>query len=61
MLAAVPGVVGAKAAASWKFWLEGLWWSGLRLTESLDLWWDRLGLGGTEWWRMWKGPVPGSR
>lgn len=26
-----------------------------------DLWWDQLGLGGSTWWRMWKGPVPGSR
>jgi hypothetical protein len=24
----------------------------------LDAWWDKLGLGDTEWWRMWKGPVP---
>jgi hypothetical protein len=24
----------------------------------LDAWWDRLQLGNTEWWRMWKGPVP---
>lgn len=24
----------------------------------LDAWWDTLGLGDTEWWRMWKGPLP---
>jgi hypothetical protein len=24
----------------------------------LDAWWDRLELGNTAWWRMWKGPVP---
>jgi hypothetical protein len=24
----------------------------------LDAWWDKLGLGETEWWRMWKGPLP---
>lgn len=24
----------------------------------LDAWWDRLGLGDTEWWRMWKGSLP---
>jgi hypothetical protein len=24
----------------------------------LDAWWERLGLGDTDWWRMWKGPVP---
>lgn len=26
---------------SWKFYLEGLWCSGLRLSESLELYWDR--------------------
>jgi len=26
---------------SWKHYLRGLWLSGLRLAESLDLWWDR--------------------
>ena len=26
---------------SWRFYLRGLWLSGLRLEESLDLWWDR--------------------
>ncbi len=41
MLKAVPGVVGQAAAQSWKRYLEGLWTSGLRLGESLDLWWDR--------------------
>ncbi|HMZ22296.1 MAG TPA: FecR domain-containing protein, partial [Blastocatellia bacterium] len=24
----------------------------------LDIWWNKLGLGDTEWWRMWKGPLP---
>ena len=24
----------------------------------IDAWWDRLELGDTTWWRMWKGPVP---
>lgn len=24
----------------------------------LDAWWKKLGLGDTEWWRMWKGPLP---
>ena len=24
----------------------------------LDGWWDKLGLGNTDWWRMWKGPLP---
>jgi len=27
----------------------------------LDLWWDALGLGDTNWWRMWKRPWPSSR
>jgi integrase len=26
---------------SWKYLLRGLWWSGLRLEEALELWWDR--------------------
>ena len=26
----------------WKQLLHGIWWSGLRLEESLNLWWDRL-------------------
>ncbi len=40
MLAAVPVVVDNAAAASWEFYLRGLWASGLRLTESLGLRWD---------------------
>lgn len=24
----------------------------------IDAWWDKLELGDTEWWRMWKGPIP---
>ncbi len=30
-----------RAASSWQHYLEGLWCSGLRLEESLELWWDR--------------------
>jgi integrase len=41
MLIATPKVVGDAAADSWRFLLTGLWWSGLRLGEALDLWWDR--------------------
>jgi hypothetical protein len=26
--------------------------------KMLDAWWDKLELGDTEWWRMWKGPLP---
>lgn len=40
MLAAMPGEVGADTAAQWQHYLRGLWASGLRLSESLDLWWD---------------------
>ncbi len=40
MLAKTEKVVGTEAAMSWKHYLEGLWWSGLRLAESLDLYWD---------------------
>lgn len=26
----------------------------------LDLWWNQLGLGTADWWRMWEGPVPST-
>lgn len=26
--------------------------------QMLDLWWNQLGLGDTNWWRKWKGPWP---
>jgi len=41
MLAKVPEVVGPGAAPAWSHYLRGLWTSGLRLSESLELWWDR--------------------
>jgi integrase len=41
MLAVVDAVVGAAASGAWKFYLQGLWTSGLRLAESLELYWDR--------------------
>jgi len=41
MLAKVSAVVGDKTAESWRHYLRGLWWSGLRLAESLELTWDR--------------------
>jgi integrase len=31
----------AAVVAGWRFYLKGLWWSGLRLGESLELYWDR--------------------
>ncbi|MEX2310641.1 MAG: tyrosine-type recombinase/integrase [Pirellulales bacterium] len=40
MIANVAKVVENAAAESWKFFLHGLWTSGLRLTESLTLRWD---------------------
>ncbi|WP_339732708.1 site-specific integrase [uncultured Gimesia sp.] len=41
MLAAVSEICGEKQADSWRFYLWGLWCSGLRLAESLELYWDR--------------------
>ena len=41
MLDKVVAVVGDVAAPSWQHYLRGLWTSGLRLGESLDLHWDR--------------------
>lgn len=40
MLEAVDGVVGAEAAASWKYTLRGLWESALRLDELMHLHWS---------------------
>ena len=40
MMLAVPDVVGEAAAPSWIRYLRGLWWSGLRLRESLELTWN---------------------
>jgi integrase len=40
MLSVIPKVVANAAAESWKFYLRGLWTSGLRLSESLTLQWD---------------------
>jgi integrase len=42
MIEAVPKIVENAAADSWKFYLRGLWLSGLRLSESLTLRWDNL-------------------
>jgi len=41
MLGKVEDVVGRAAADRWTFFLRGLWTSGLRLTESLELYWDQ--------------------
>ncbi len=43
MMKAVPTVVGEAAAPEWRQYLRGLWLSGLRLQESLDLHWNRQG------------------
>jgi integrase len=40
MIEATPAIVENAAAESWKFYLRGLWASGLRLSESLVLRWD---------------------
>jgi len=41
MLGKVEEVVGQAAAERWTFFLRGLWASGLRLTESLELYWGQ--------------------
>jgi len=41
MLEAVPVVVGEVAAESWRHYLRSLWFNGLRLRESLEVYWDR--------------------
>ena len=40
MIEATPKIVDNAAADSWRFYLRGLWTSGLRLSESLTLRWD---------------------
>jgi integrase len=40
MLEATTAVVGDTNAPHWRHYLEGIWLSGLRLTESLELYWD---------------------
>jgi integrase len=42
LLDAVPTVVKAEEVEAWQFFLKGLWWSGLRLSEAIQLYWDRL-------------------
>ncbi|MCE5302850.1 MAG: site-specific integrase [Planctomycetaceae bacterium] len=37
----IPVEVNPAAVESWRHYLTGLWLSGLRLTESLNLYWDR--------------------
>lgn len=41
MLKATHYVVGGPEAKSWKHYLRSLWFNGLRLRESLEVFWDR--------------------
>lgn len=41
MLGKVADVLGAAGVAQWQFYLRGVWASGLRLSESLELYWNR--------------------
>ena len=41
LLEVVPEIVGKENAKQWIFYLWGLWLSGLRLSESRELYWDR--------------------
>jgi integrase len=41
MITAAQDELGHEAAPDWVFYMKGLWASGLRLTESLELYWDR--------------------
>jgi len=40
MLEVTPQLVGNEHAASWQYLMRGLWLSGLRLSESINLCWD---------------------
>lgn len=57
MLAVVP-LVRPRDAAAWEFYLRGLWLSGLRLQESLDLSWEP---GGGLWVDLDTGEFPRLR
>ena len=41
MLAATLAIIGRERAPSWRHFLRGMWCSGLRITEALELSWDR--------------------
>ncbi len=41
MLDKTSDVVSQRFTSSWRFFLLGLWHSGLRLSEALNLWWDK--------------------
>ena len=41
ILESIRAVVGSERSDSWRYLIEGLWQSGLRLGEALELWWDR--------------------
>jgi integrase len=41
LLAKTIDVVGIERAESWKYLLRGLWLSGLRISEAVQLYWDR--------------------
>lgn len=41
MIEKVPNIVTEAAAPAWCYFLNGLWLSGLRLSEALELYWDR--------------------
>jgi integrase len=53
MLSATTKIVGEANAEPWKFYLRGLWESGLRLSESLALRWDD-----APSWSTWTGAGP---
>ncbi len=40
LLEHVDEIVGKEAAPSWRHFIDGLWLSGLRIGESLELFWD---------------------
>lgn len=39
---AVKTIRGTSAVPSWHHYLRGIWWSGLRLSESLQLYWENV-------------------
>lgn len=56
LLQKVEAVVGHDAAPSWTYLLNGLWWSGLRLSEAMALRWTGDNLA--KFWIAMDGPRP---
>ena len=58
LLRAVPAVVGKDAAPSWQYFIKGLFVSGMRLDEALELTWQKAGTFESNIWIDTSGQFP---